>query len=251
LELARKTGGGWAGWITGTLGDISFALGDLDDAEARIRSALQYAIASGDEPLQGQRTAALAQVQLARGDIEAAEASMRSADVILEGMPEPQIDVFREEIRAALASAAGNDEQALAHLRLGVTYAQDYTVDNDPQVVLQLVRFLAPRGGGEEADGARRLLHEGAAPLTQACAIIADGLLASDPNDAVVLLRDAADRLEALGTRIDLARALLDLGRAERAAGADPRRSFERARELLLECGALLHLPEADAELGG
>jgi hypothetical protein len=55
--------------------------------------------------------------------------------------------------------------------------------------------------------------------------------------------------LEALGTRVDLARALLDLGRAERRAGDDPRPSFERARELLVDCGALLHVPEADAEL--
>jgi len=190
-------------------------------------------------------------VQLARGDIEAAEASMRRADEILEGVPEPQVDVFREEIRAALAMAAGDEDEALAHLRLGVGYARDYTVDNDPQVVLQLVRFLVPRDGGEEADGARRLLHEGHSPLTRACATVADGLLASDPGEAVVLLGDAADRLEALGTRIDLARALLDLGRAERRVGQDPRRTFERSRDLLLGCEALLYLPEVDAELAG
>jgi class 3 adenylate cyclase/tetratricopeptide (TPR) repeat protein len=251
LELAQKAGGGWAGWILGTLGDISFALGDLDDAEARIGTSLEYAIVSGDEPLQGQRIAALAQIQLTRGDTEAADASMRRADDILEGMPEPQIDIYREEIRAGLAFAAGRGDEALAHLRLGVTYAEDYTVDGDPQVVLQLVRYLAPRGGGEEADRARRLLHTGASPLTEACAVVADGLLASDPVEAIGLLRDAADRLAALGTRVDLARTLLDLGRAERRAGGDPQRSFERARELLLGCGALLYLPEADAELAG
>jgi hypothetical protein len=48
---------------------------------------------------------------------------------------------------------------------------------------------------------------------------------------------------------VDQARALLDLGRAERRAGEDPRRSFERAREILLDTGALLYVPEADAEL--
>jgi class 3 adenylate cyclase/tetratricopeptide (TPR) repeat protein len=251
LELAQKAGGGWAGWILGTLGDISFALGDLDDAEARIRSSLEYAEAGGDEPLQGQRIAALAQVELARGDTAAATASMRRADDILEGLPEPQIDIYREEIRAGLALASGRDDDALVHLRLGVTYAEDYAVDGDPQVVLELVRFLIPRGGGEEAERARRLLHEGDAPLTRACAPVADGLLASDPTEAVALFRDGAGRLEALGTRVDQARALLDLGRAERRAGDDPRRSFERARELLVDCGALLHLREADAELAG
>ena len=249
LELAQKAGGGWAGWIQGTLGDISFALGDFDDAETRIRSALEYAVAGGDEPLQGQRLAALAQLELTRGDVEAAVASTRRADEILEGLPEPQVDIYREETKAVLALTAGRDEDTLAHLRAGVRYAEDYSVDGDPQVVLELVRFLARRGGGEEADHARRLLHSSATPLTLACATVADGLLASDPEEAVALLRTAVGRFEQLGTRVDHARALLDLGRAERRAGGDPRSSFERARQIALETGALLYLPEADAEL--
>jgi len=249
LELAQKAGGGWAGWIQGTLGDISFALGDFDDAETRIRSALEYAVAGGDEPLQGQRLAALAQLELTRGDVEAAVASTRRADEILEGLPEPQVDIYREETKAVLALTAGRDEDTLAHLRAGVRYAEDYSVDGDPQVVLELVRFLARRGGGEEADHARRLLHSSATPLTLACATVADGLLASDPEEAVALLRTAAGRFEQLGTRVDHARALLDLGRAERRAGGDPRSSFERARQIALATGALLYLPEADAEL--
>jgi hypothetical protein len=57
--------------------------------------------------------------------------------------------------------------------------------------------------------------------------------------------------MESVGTKIDLARALLDLGRAERRAGDDARPSFERARALLLGCGALLFLAEVDAELAG
>jgi class 3 adenylate cyclase/tetratricopeptide (TPR) repeat protein len=249
LELAQKAGGGWAGWIQGTLGDISFALGDFDDAEARIRSALGYAVAGGDEPLQGQRIAALAQLELTRGDVEAAEASMRQADEILEGMPEPQVDIYREEVRAVLALNAGRDDDALVHLRAGVRYAEDYSVDGDPQVVLELVRFLARRGGGEEADHARRLLHSSTTPLTLACAVVADGLLESDPSEAFAHLRVAVARFEELGTRVDHARALLDLGRAERLAGEDARSSFELAREILLDTGALLYLPEADAEL--
>jgi hypothetical protein len=52
-----------------------------------------------------------------------------------------------------------------------------------------------------------------------------------------------------MGRRIQLARALLDLGRAERAAGLDPSAAFLRARELFTTCGALVYLPEAEAEL--
>jgi hypothetical protein len=65
----------------------------------------------------------------------------------------------------------------------------------------------------------------------------------------VTLLTEAADRLEALGNRIDLALALIELGRAQRGAAQDPTVTFERARDLFLECGAARYGPLVDAEL--
>ena len=116
-------------------------------------------------------------------------------------------------------------------------------------MVLDLVRSLINRGEVDEARRAREVLGRGEAPRTRAFAEVADGLLAEDPNDAVRLLGEACASLEEIGVRIDLARALLDLGRAERRAGIDGRGSFERARELLVACDARLFLPEAEAEL--
>ena len=251
LELAQKAGGGWAGWIQGTLADVSFALGDLDDAEARSRSSLEYALVGGDEPLAGQRIVALAWIEMWRGDTEAAEASTRRADQILEGMPEPQTDIFREEIAGDLALASGRLDDALTHFRQAARYAEDYAVDQDPQVVVELIRLLGRLDGDHvgETERMRQLLHRGTSPLAKAWATAADGLLADDPADAVALLGDAKDRFDGLGTRVDLARTLIDLGRAERRAGHDPRGSFERAREILIDCGALLYVREADAEL--
>ena len=71
--------------------------------------------------------------------------------------------------------------------------------------------------------------------------------------DAIAIehLREAAAGFERIGARVDLARCLLDLGRAERRAGQDARPTFERARELLVACDARYFLPEADAELAG
>jgi class 3 adenylate cyclase/tetratricopeptide (TPR) repeat protein len=251
LELSSKTGGGWAGWVLGTLADISFELGDLDDAEKRSRSALEYAFAGGDEPLVGQRTVAVAWIEMWRGDLPAAETTMRRADEILEGMPEPQIDVYREEIRGELALADGRVDDALAHLRRAARYDEDYAVDQDPRVIITLIRTLLGSRGDhtEETERMRELVHRGTSPLSEAYATVADGMLASQPEQAIALLRDATDRFDALGTRIDLARSLVDLGRAERRAGGDPRPALERARDILLDCGAVFYLPEVEAEL--
>ena len=113
------------------------------------------------------------------------------------------------------------------------------------------MRLLVRRGDGDGARRARDVLAEGSSPFTRAGRQVADGLLTSDPAEAVRLLREATDHLQDLGTRIDLGRALLDLGRAERSAGEDPASSFERARALFEKCGAERFLPEADAELSG
>ena len=51
--------------------------------------------------------------------------------------------------------------------------------------------------------------------------------------------------------RVDVGRALLDLGRAQRAAGQDAGVAFERARDLFVACDARLFLPEVEAELEG
>ena len=250
LELARKgKGAGWMGWIEGTLSEISLALGELPEAEGMTREALLNAEASGDQPLLGQRYAILAWIRLWRGDLDAATDALTRSDEILTDKPEPQGEIPRAGIAGELALAQGRENDAVEHFRRGVDLASHYNVDQDPQVELGLIRLLTRRGERDEAERARAILDRGSSPFTRACVEVADGLLADGPEVAVRTLRAATDHLEALGTRVHLARALLDLGRAMRRAGEDPRGIFTRARELLIECDAQLFVREADEEL--
>ena len=250
LEYARKGKGvGWMGWLQGNLAEISATLGDLDEAERGMHEAIENAVAAGDEPLMGQRHLFLARVMLWRGRIDDAEAVFARAEAILHDKPEPQIEIPRAGVAAHLALARGRVDDALHDLRHGADLASRYTVDQDPSAIVELVRQLGRRGERQEAARYRDVLARGAAPFARACLRVVDGLLAEDRATAMHELQEAADSFEGLGTRIDLARTLLDLGRAQRRAGLDPGASFARARALFVECGALLFVPEADAEI--
>jgi hypothetical protein len=171
------------------------------------------------------------------------------AHELLSDDEEPQGEIPRSWTEALLAAATSDEEGALEHLRHGIELSKGFNIDLAPQLALDLIRAVLPRGGFEEAAAARAELDRGWSPLSQACAQAASGLLEPDADAALVPLRDAVDRFDRLGTKVDLARALLDLGRAERRAGLDPRPSFDRARSILVACDAGYFLPEADAEL--
>jgi predicted ATPase len=251
VELGHRIGGvGWLAWMIGTLGEIDLALGDLVSAEDLARESLAYAIESHDQPLVALRYPILANVLLLRGRVDEAEEAMARAHELLRGDEEPQGEIPRSGTEAMLAGARGRTEEVLQNLRHGAALAEQYSVDALPQLQLELIRILVASDSRDEAVAVRGSLDRAASPLGRACAEVADGLLASDATTAVEWLRGAVANLEEIGVRVDLARALLDLGRAERDAGLDPRASFERARTLLLECDARLFLPEAEAELG-
>ena len=224
--------------------EISVALGDLADAETWLATPLEYALASGDAPLTGMRYVVLAWILLLRGKLDEAEPYLAEATRYLEGNHEPQLQLALSEVYADAASARGDDEDALVHLRRGAEVASRYNVEQGGPMMLDLIRSLLDHGEVDEARRAREVLGRGEAPRTRTFAVVADGLMAEDPNDAVRLLREACASLEEIGVRIDLARALLDLGRAERRAGIDGRASFERAREILVACDARCSSPK-------
>jgi class 3 adenylate cyclase/tetratricopeptide (TPR) repeat protein len=250
MVLARKAGArGWIGWIGGTLSDIAVQLGELAEAERATRESIEDATAAGDLPLAGLRHMALARVVLWRGRIDEATAELARSDAILRDKPEPQGGILRAAVAGELAMALRRDNEAQEHYRRGVDLASRYSVDQDPQVELGLIRVAALHGEREQAGWARAVLDQGRSPFARACVEIADGLLAEAPEEGIRSLSSAAEHLEDLGMRVDLGRALLDLGRAERRAGGDPRPTFERARTLLFECDAQLFVREADEEL--
>jgi hypothetical protein len=77
----------------------------------------------------------------------------------------------------------------------------------------------------------------------------AAALLEADPNRRLDLLRRAYGTFDRMGRRIDLGRCLLDIARAERELGMDPRPSAERARDLFVECTATVRAAEAESHL--
>jgi tetratricopeptide (TPR) repeat protein len=250
VELGRRIGGmGWLAWIVGTRAEIDLALGDLAAAETGNREALEMALEAHDESLIALRYPIMAQTLLLLGRIDEAEAALAQAHELLGDDEEPQGEIPRSWTEGLLALVRGRREDAFAHLRHGTALAQRYSVDTVPQVLLELVRLCLDSGEREEAEALRASLGTAVSPLGQACADAAAGLLASDDADAIERLHAAADRFERIGARIELARTLLDLGRAERRAGLDPRPTFARARELLVACDARFFLPEVDAEL--
>ena len=250
LTLARKAGGrGWIGWIGGTLSDIALQLGELPESERMTRESIEDAIAAGDQPLLGLRHLGLAWVLLWRGRVDEAAAALERSDQILRDKPEPQVAIPRSAVAGMLAAAQGRLEEALEQLRSGANLAGEYTIDQDPQVVLELIRVVLRAGADDETERYREILARGRSPFAQACLHDVDGLLAQEPADAIVALRDAVERFESLGMRVDQARAMLELGRAMRRAGEDLRGIFTRARQLLIECDAQLFVCEADEEL--
>jgi class 3 adenylate cyclase/tetratricopeptide (TPR) repeat protein len=252
LEFAKKGRGlGWMAWVGGTLGEISLRLGDLNDAEARTREAIENGAAAGDAPLVGMRHMVLARILLLRGRIDEAAVEAGLSAEILRDKPEPQAEIPLAGVSGFVAQAQGRDDQALEHLRRGADMASEYTVDADPWLLLELVRLLIRIGDHKEARLYRDVLARAEAPFAIANLRAASGLLADDPAAAGETLGEALELFESLGTRIDLGRTLLDLGRAQRRAGEDPEAVFTRARRLFLECDALLFVPEADAELAG
>jgi tetratricopeptide (TPR) repeat protein len=250
LEVSRKSGSiGNTGWILGTLGDLTAVLGDLPAAEDLQREAIDVAIAAGDEPLLGMRRQSLAWVLALRGRLDEADESIETAMDLMREIPEVQYELWACATKATLAEQRGREEEAIQELRRGVDLARAYNVDQTPQIFLALVRVLVRAGDAEAAGKYTDLTERARAPFARACAIAVEGLLAEEPDEAIRLLQDAVDKMDALGARVELSRALLDLGRAERRAGKDPRATFERARELLIECDACLFLPEVEAEL--
>jgi predicted ATPase/class 3 adenylate cyclase len=251
LELAEKgRGEGWLGWIRGTAAEVSLNLGELDDAEQGVRASIEHATVAGDQPLIGLSSGILSWILLWRGRPNEAQEALTRAREIQREMPEVQAEITMERIEGELSLVLGRDDEALERFRQGAALADEYSVDLDTRVVLELIRLLLGRGEREEARQAKALLERGRSPFARACFDVADALLADDPDEAIQEVTAAVEHLDALEMRVDLGRALLDLGRMQRRAGLDPRATFERARGIFLACDAALYLREAESELG-
>jgi class 3 adenylate cyclase/tetratricopeptide (TPR) repeat protein len=250
LELAQRAGArNHEAWLTGSLGDILFRLGMLEESEALQRRAIELAVEVGDEPLHGMRLTALAAALLFQGTLDEAENVHRASIPILNENPEPQSQIFIPWNGGYLALARRRSAEAAAEFRTLIDQLRGWNVEAAPEAFTELARTLVRADRAAEAEGYRDLSEHGRSPAARANAALVEGLLAAEPADARRLLGEGTAALDTLGVRIDAARAMVDLARAMARVGEDPRPTLERARAILLECEARAFLFEVDDAL--
>jgi tetratricopeptide (TPR) repeat protein len=247
LELVRRVGARQnEGWLTGTLGDILARLGRLTEAEEYQRRAIDIAAEVGDEPLRGMRLSALATVLQFRGRIEEAETVHEAAVPILEANPEPQALIYIPWTEALFALMQGANAEAAEHFASTVHQMRQINVESYPHLLPDSVRAFVRAGRRSEAEAFRDLSDHAGSPATRASAALVEGLLSEHPAEASRLIERAISELDALGLRIDAARAMVDLARVKTRLGEDSKPLLERARAILLECDARGFLFEVD-----
>ncbi len=251
LELARRAGSlSHMGWLVGSVGDIGFRLGNLEESEALQREALELAERVGDEPLRGMRLTGLAAAVLFRGRVGEAETIFLESVPILNENPEPQSQIFIPQLAGLLALVRGENETAAASFEVMIQQLRTFNVEAAPDVFPDLARALHRAGRVAEARDYRDLSELGRSPAALANAALVEGMLAEDPADARQLLAGGVAVLEELGLRIDAARAMGDLARAMARVGEDPVPVLDRARDILTECDARAFLFEVEEAYG-
>ncbi len=246
LEVMRKAGAvQFVAWITGTLGDFEFLLGNLAEAEALHRESIELARSIGDDPLVGMMLDSLAWIAVTRGRVAEAREAHDTAERILAAHAEHQAAAIQVVLEAMIARALGERAGELAQLRAAIGHVE--SIESHRELFPDVVRRAIALGDRELAERYRDVASQALFGPTRAAALNADGLLASDPDEQVRLLAEAVDRFEELGTTVLQAQALIDLGEAEARVGRDPRQTLERARELLVACDAQLYLADVDA----
>jgi tetratricopeptide (TPR) repeat protein len=249
LDLALRSGTiSSAGWIAGSLGDTLLLLGRLEEAEEHQRRAIELARRMGDAPLLGMRLISLAGVVALRGRIDEAIGYRDEAAPIMAANPERQSDLFLPWFDAFAAMARGDADAAADLFSHAADLLLSFNPDVAPEAFPDCVRALLAVGRREDAER-YRLDPASEFIQTRAHGATIEGLLERDPRRSVELLASAVAGLEALELRPQAARAMVDLARARRRTGEEPRELLRRAREILLECDAKLFLSEVDEVL--
>jgi hypothetical protein len=205
-----------------------------------IDRALSYPYARGAGSI------ALGQAAFLRGDLETAK---RHADEAVAALPphrEVQAAPYQMLLRGWIARAKGDDEEELrAYLEGNDIIGDEPMLGMADELLSETVRALVRRGQSPEGMPHLEVLRAVARdrPNAEASRWWAEGVISDDPNEREEKLRAAAERFRSLGRPIDEARCLLDLADVV----AEPESQLERARELLVGCGAVVYLREVDA----
>ncbi|MGZ4151064.1 MAG: ATP-binding protein [Actinomycetota bacterium] len=247
LEVARRAGArSHMGWLAGSLGDMAFRLGDLPKSEELQREAVDLAIEVGDAPLHGMRLSALSQTVLFRGRVDEADEIHRTAVPILDENPEPQSQIFIPVVEGYLALARGDASGAADEFHRLLEPPLDTNVTIMPEVVAELARALVRAGRRDEAAQALPVLEAGSSPACAADAKLVRGILAEDGDEAARLLSEAVAERQAIGLRIDAARAQVDLAGVLPRNGRSRGDVLDEARRTFEDCDARLFVADLD-----
>jgi len=220
---------------------VAWRTGDLALAEADASGALDVARDLGLPPAVTYATAALGDALLDRGDVDGAAALLDDPLVLpvpAGGDHDQPLLLFRGRLRAA----QGRPEEALVDL-LACGAGLAAFGCTTPVVPWRAEAALASAAAGDRV-GARALAGEA---VDEARAFGASGALGAAlraqgrVEGAIPVLREAVERLAGSPCRLDHAKALADLGAAERGAGetADALETLRLALDVADACGAV------------
>jgi DNA-binding CsgD family transcriptional regulator len=224
-------------------GMAALRCGDLAEAEADTRAALELAT-EHDLTLMVPLTAAyLGLTLLGRGKLEQAIAVIERVKLAPTVVGLPPAATFLEACgRVRLAS--GQRAQAIADLRRCGQIANRAQRHNPNALAWRSALALAlaadhPQEAWELAQAELKLARRANVPRAIGIALRVCGLLA-DPRDRIALLEQSVATLEPTPMRLELAHSLTELGAALRRGGARTaaRQPLRRALDLAHRCGA-------------
>lgn len=241
-EAERRKVAWWQAIFAACRAEIALRGGELAEAERYAARALSLIGMSGWGVVVGAPLGMLLRVSTAMGDFDSARAYLRKP--VPEGTFETRYGLQFLRARGHFYLATDRLPAALEDFRYCAELMTRWGIDapsfipwrNDlAEVHLRLGDTQAARRYAEEQvalEGTRRTRAYGAALRV---------LAATSPSrERLPLLQESVEVLQACGARIQLARALHDLGRAHQAAGevGKARMISRRAARLTRECGA-------------
>lgn len=238
--LASRSGAHWS-------------MGNLDEAEADARMSFETEgmIVGGPSPV---ALATLVRILIDRGEPAAARAVATDYE-----LPEGREDLLvREFIVTALGRAElamGRYDEALSHLTEAGAIASAAGVTNAAVSEWRLHAAMALRGMGRSAEATEMLApalaqaRRSGGPYELGGSLRVAALIQTPVN--IPLLKEAVAVLERSELRLEYARALVDLGAAQRRAGgrATSRETLTQGMAIAQQCGAHALVGQAMSEL--
>ena len=257
MARARTSGSAFQfALVSGFRAGVGLRRGRLADAEAEARGAVDVVLDQGlGGWVRGWTVAYLAEIQADRGALDEASTTLDLAG-IGEDVPGTYQLIWFRATRGRVRAEHGQLVDGLRDLHAAGAALSELGVRNPAQLAWRSQAALVHRRLGDD-DEARRLVDDEVelargwgAPRALGIALRAQGVVHGGER-GIEHLREAIAVLDGSEARLELARALTDLGAALRRANrrTDAREPLARGRQLAHACGAEAFAALAHAEL--